>query len=493
VSSARGSASDKATTPPAAKFTRGSTLRHVVVMTATGSIGLMAIFLVDFLNLFYISRLGEQDLAAAIGYAGTFLFFMTSVCIGITIAGTALVSRAIGARQRRDSRRLATSSLVFMTAAGALLAIAALPLLGRILTMLGATGRTFDIAWRFLAIVTPSTPILGLGMACSGVLRAVGDAKRSMYVTLAGGIVTAVLDPLLIFGFGLGVDGAAIVSVLSRVALAWVGLHGAIKVHDQLAVPTLAATLRDVRPLGAIAVPAVLANIATPIGNAFVTAAIAHYGDSAIAGYAVIGRISPLAFGAVFAMSGSIGPILGQNFGARRFDRVRRTVSETLALSFAYCVLMWGVLALAQDPIIRVFAATGEGAALIRFFCDYVAASFGFLGAAFVGNAIYNNLGFPTLSTVFNWSRATLGTIPFVWIGARYFGPEGVIAGQGGGAVVLGALSIVASYWVVGRLAERAGKEAAEIPLVAQPIAPFNTGKAATAIDWVDAEEGTAH
>ena len=57
----------------------------------------------------------------------------------------------------------------------------------------------------------------------------------------------------------------------------------------------------------------------------------------------------------------------------------------------------------------------------------------------------------------------------------------------------LGALSIVASYWVVGRLAERAGKEAAEIPLVAQPIAPFNTGKAATAIDWVDAEEGTAH
>ena len=59
-------------------------MRHVVVMTATGSIGVMAIFIVDFLNLFYISLLGQQELAAAIGYAGTVLFFTVSLCIGIT-------------------------------------------------------------------------------------------------------------------------------------------------------------------------------------------------------------------------------------------------------------------------------------------------------------------------------------------------------------------------------------------------------------------------
>src|SRR6478672_8707859 len=101
---------------PAPKFTQGSTMRHVVVMTATGSIGLMAIFIVDFLNLFYISRLGEQELAAAIGYAGTVLFFTISLAIGVSISGTALVSRALGARKRDEARRLATSSLVFMFA-----------------------------------------------------------------------------------------------------------------------------------------------------------------------------------------------------------------------------------------------------------------------------------------------------------------------------------------------------------------------------------------
>src|SRR5215467_8357317 len=222
---------------PAPKLTQGSVMRHVVVMTATGSVGLMSIFIVDFLNLFYIAMLGQQPLAAAIGYAGTVLFFTVSLCIGITIAGTALVSRALGARQRDEARRLATSSLAYMTAITLVLSIVSLPLLGAILTLFGAEGRTHDIAWRFLLIVMPATPLMGVGMACSGVLRAAGDAKRSMYVTLSGGLLTAVCDPLFIFGFGLGVDGAAIVSVLSRIVLAWVGLYGCIRVHRLLERP----------------------------------------------------------------------------------------------------------------------------------------------------------------------------------------------------------------------------------------------------------------
>jgi putative MATE family efflux protein len=473
----------------APKFTQGSIMRHVVVMTATGSIGLMAIFIVDFLNLFYIALLGEQELAAAIGYAGTVLFFTVSLCIGVTIAGTALVSRALGARQREDARRLATSSLVFMIVITLVLSFATLPALGPILTLFGATGRTHEIAWRFLLIVMPSTPILGLGMACSGVLRAAGDAKRSMYVTLAGGLLTAALDPLLIFGFGWGVDGAAITSVLARLALAAVGLHGCIRVHNMLAPLSRQAALADMRPLTAIAFPAILANIATPVGNAIVTAAIARYGDSAVAGYAVIGRIIPLAFGAIFALSGSIGPILGQNFGAKRLDRVRRTIFDSLIFITAYCVVMWIALILLREPIVRMFSASGEGAALIRFFSIYIAGSWVALGALFVANGTFNNLSFPTWSTVFNWGRATLGTLPFVWFGAQY-GAEGILAGQALGAVLFGIAAIIVSLRIVNQLATRqATGHPEEIATTAPPIPPFASGKAATALDWADPEE----
>jgi Na+-driven multidrug efflux pump len=233
----------------AAKFTTGSMMRHVVVMTATGSIGLMAVFVVDLLNLFYISLLGEQELAAAIGYAGTVLFFATSICIGVTISGVALVSQALGARERDRARRLAASSLVFMIVVSTVLTLATLPFVGSILSSLGAEGHTHAIAWRFLLMVLPSTPLLGIGMSCAGLLRSAGDARRAMYVTLVGGLVTAALDPLLIFAFGLGVDGAAIASVFSRVALTAVGLYGAVKVHDLVARPSAASPFRRCWPM----------------------------------------------------------------------------------------------------------------------------------------------------------------------------------------------------------------------------------------------------
>ena len=86
----------------------------------------------------------------------------------------------------------------------------------------------------------PSNVLMALGMGFSGILRAVGDARRAMFVTLGGGLATAGLDPLFIFGFGLGPDGAAWAIVVSRVIIAAVGFHGAVSVHAIVARPRLA-------------------------------------------------------------------------------------------------------------------------------------------------------------------------------------------------------------------------------------------------------------
>ena len=104
------------TKSPAGKavFTEGSTMRHVVTMTSTGAVGLLSIFMVDVINLFYISLLGEQELAAAVGYASTIMFFTISVSIGFAIAATAITAKAIGAGDEETARRNAGASIVFM-------------------------------------------------------------------------------------------------------------------------------------------------------------------------------------------------------------------------------------------------------------------------------------------------------------------------------------------------------------------------------------------
>jgi putative MATE family efflux protein len=462
-----------------ARFVEGSTMRHVVVMTATGSVGLMAVFLVDFANLFYIAQLGQQHLAAAIGYAGTILFFNVSICIGITIAATALVSRYIGQGDRERARHMAGSALAFMVLATIIVAGLIIAFVEPALTLLGAGGETRAIARGFLLIVLPSMPIMGFGMCLSGLLRAQGDAKRAMFVTLGAGFAAAVLDPLFIFGFDLGVTGAAIATVCSRIIMVLIGLHGAIRIHDLVGMPSIGGMLDDSRALASIALPAVLTNIATPVGNAYITGAIAPYGDDAVAGWSVIGRIIPVAFGAIFALSGAIGPILGQNFGARRFDRVRQAMRDALVLMIVYCLVVWVILFSLQGYVISIFDATQDAAELISFFCTVAAFGFLFNGGLFVANAAFNNLGFPTLSTLFNWGKATVGTIPFVWAGSVWMGATGVLLGQAVGALIFGLASIIVCFRVLENL-DTKDPDQRKPPLWRSGASAFSSAKSAT-------------
>lgn len=434
-----------------AVFLEGPTWRHIVVMTATSAFGLLAIFATELADIYFLSLLGDTAVTAAVGYAGSILFFTVSIGIGLMIAASALVARAVGAGDWAAARRLASHAMILSGLAAAVMAVMVWLLVPHALALLGAEGRTHALATSYLRIIVPSMPILIIGMVGAGLLRAVGDAKRGMYTTLIAGVVNAMLDPFLIFTLGLGIEGAAIATVLGRLAMVGVALYAVIRIHDLAQRTSVPRAFGDARPVFAIATPAILTNIATPIGNAYITAALAGFGDGAVAGWAIIGRIMPVAFAAIFALSGAVGPIIGQNAGALNKPRVRATLDNAFVFS-AMCVgVAWTILALAHPYISATFNADPEAASLIRAFCLWQAPGFIFFGLLFVANAAFNNLGKPHYSTMFNWARATLGTVPFVWAGGALLGAEGVLAGNMAGALVFGVAAAVVSY----RLADR--------------------------------------
>ncbi len=422
-------------------------------MAATSAVGLLAVFAVDLMNLFYISLLGQREIAAAIGLAGTVGFFQTSLSIGMTIGVGAVVSRAIGAGQTGEARRIASSSLLVMACVALLVGVGTVAALGPILDGLAATGTTRALAVGFLSITSPSMALLAVGMCGSALLRCVGDARRSMNVSLIAACTTAVLDPLLIFALHLGLTGAAISTVASRVVLATLGWRGAMR-HAMLGRPVLARVPDDTASVLRIAGPAILTNLATPVGAAFVTRNMALFGSAALAAQATVDRITPLAFAVIYALTGAVGPILAQNLGAGRLDRVRSTLRDSLLFMVVNVCAAWALLALAQNLIVTAFSAHGLTAELVRLFCTWTAGGFLFTGALFVGNASFNNLGHPWLAMLFNWGRATLGTIPFVTFGARY-GPAGVMIAQALGSAVFGIAAAVVAFSITGRL--RAG------------------------------------
>ena len=447
--------SDTALKPKqSAIFTTGSTMRHVITMTMAGAVGLISIFAVDLLNLFYISLLGQQELTAAVGYASTIMFLTVSLSIGFTIAGTAIVSKTLGAGDGEKARYDAGATLVYIFFINCLSAILLFPLLGPILTLLGAVGRTHAVALDFMQIVTFAIPLMGIGMGCSGLLRARGDGKRAMYVTLSAGFVAALIDPLLIVYLDLGVRGAAISTVFTRVALCVSGLYGVLVIHKMIAVPNLRQLSALLRPYLIIAIPAMLTQIATPFSNAYMTSVMSEFGDGAVTGWTIIGRLVPLAFVAIFTMSAAVGPILGQNLGAKLFDRINSTMWDCLRFAFVYTLIVWALLAIFAGNIISLFGASEDAADLVRFFSLIIGGTYVFQGGLFVANAAFNNLGYPILSTVFNWGRATLGTIPFALVGSRW-GPNGAMAGYGIGGILFGVGAIIVCFVVIRKLEEK--------------------------------------
>ncbi len=426
-----------------AKFLTGSLMRHISVMALTSSVGLMAIFLVDLVDMIFISWLGRDELAAAVGYAGAILFFTSSFGIGMSIAAGALVARALGEGSGQKARRRAATALLYGAAFGTGFAAIVFVYIRPLAALLGASGVTLDLAEHYLQIILPSLPILIAAMVGGAILRAHGDARRAMMATIAGGAVNAVLDPIFIFGLNLDLTGAALASVAARITIAVMSIWPILSHHGGLDRPTRADFRVDFPELMAIAIPAILTQFATPIGQAYVTRSMSAFGEDAVAGMAMTGRLVPVAFGVIFALSGAIGPIIGQNYGAGKMDRVRQAFRDGMLFTAGVTVIVATLLFLFRAPIADLFNAQGVARDLVYLFCGPLALMWYFNGVIFITNAGFNNLGHPFRSTMINWGRQTVGTVPFVLLGAQLWGAQGVMIGWAIGGLVFAGVALL--------------------------------------------------
>lgn len=429
-----------------AKFVQGSIMKHVITMSITASIGLIALFFVDLIDFYFISLLWEKNLAAAVGYAGTVLFFTTSIGIGLMIAMWALVSKNIGAWNKKVAQRYAIYVLIMTL-------FLSIPLVGWVyfwapglLELLWAKGETLDLAVSYLRIVILWMPLMLAAMSLSAILRSLGEAKQAMYTTLSASIVNGVLDPIFIFTFAWWLEGAALATLASRFAMIGVTYYYVVhknKFFEKLWGVSLQEFFEKLGAIMLIAFPAILTNLATPLWNAYVTKSIANFGDSAVAGMSMIGRISPVAFAVIFALSGAVWPIIGQNLGAKKYDRIRETVWSSMIFSWIYILGASFILLLWRDMIVEAFSLTGEARELGLLFMTFLTWLFIFQAMGFVANAVFNNIWQAKNSTIINFLKASIFTVPFVYYGAQYWQASGVIIGQNIGGIFIWIIALI--------------------------------------------------
>ncbi|MEO0938723.1 MAG: MATE family efflux transporter [Pseudomonadota bacterium] len=446
------------------RFLTGSTMGHVVRMTATGAFGITFVFLTDAANLFWLSQLGDPRLVAAIGFAYAIQFFSVSIGVGLMIAATALISQSIGRSQRAWAREQAGAGMAIAAAIQGCVALLLILFRHEIVAISGATGETARLAARYLAMTVPSLVPMAIALVGSGALRAEGFGAKAMYVTLFSGVALMGIDPFLIFWYGL--DGAAIGLILFRFCLMALALYYAAYREGLVAAPTAATVTAVFVPYMAVAVPAIAAQMATPAGNYLLTIVMAQFGDDAVAAWAVVGRLTVLVFGGVFALSGAIGGIFGQNYGAGAYPRLRSTYRDALIFCGLYTLVAWGLMIAATPLILRAFDLSGQGAEVLRAFTSVGVGGFVFVGALFVSNAAFNNLGKPMRSTVVGWLKDGILSYPAAVLLGGAFGAAGVIYGQAVAGAVAGVIAAVWGWIFVARLGP-------DVPLDPAPPRPY--------------------
>ena len=427
-----------------AQFTTGSTMRHVVVMTSTGMLGMTFMFLVDAVTLFWVSQLEVEMFMAAISFAWSVQFFTIAFAVAFMIAAAALVAKSIGEEDWERARKQATVSIVITVAAISAIAILLVIFRREILGLVGAEGAALDTASDFLMISLPTLPFMAVGMIGSAILRAEGDALRAMAGTMSTGAVAMIVDPLFIFGFDMGVLGAALGISVSRIASAAMVMYFVIFSKDLLGPIQTSDIARWWKPFAFILFPTLLTQAASPTGNIIATAVISDFGEAAVAGWGIMNRVLVVAFGGVFSLSGAIGGIIGQNYGAQLFDRVRMAYRDAVIFSTVYVVLVWILLILLTPVIISIFNASDAAGDVVRAFTFFAAGSFIFAGILYVSNASFNNLGRPQYSTICNWLKDGVFLYPLLILCAGWFGAVGVVYAAGLAWVLSG---LVGGIW----------------------------------------------
>lgn len=416
-------------------------------MTIPMVLGMILLMTFSIVDTFFVSMLGTEQLAA-ISFTFPVTFTVISLNIGLGIGTSAIIGKYIGSGDMQHAKTLATGALMLAALLVGLLAIVGVLSIDFIFSLMGAEQilmpyiSAYMVPW-YLAGIFLAVPMVG-----NSVLRAFGDTKTPSIVMAAGGAINAILDPILIFGWGpipaLGIQGAAIATAIAwGVGLIWILYLLAVK--RQLIEPRLlhwSEFTHAARGVLKIGLPAAGANMLTPIAGGVLTAVVATYGAEAVAAWGVGNRIESIASIIVLALSMSLPPFISQNYGANQLDRIKEAFDMVAKFVILWQLIVFAVFALFASHIGQVFAEEASVARDIKLFLYIIPLGYGLQGIIVLANSSFNAMHKPISALLLSIVRLFVFYVPIASLGSYLYGLEGLFWG----CVIANLLTAVIAY-----------------------------------------------
>ena len=403
-------------------------------MTAPVIIGMAMLFTFSLVDTLFISFLGTESLTA-ISFTFPVTFMVMSMAIGLGIGTSAVIAKYLGKSDFDKAKEASTVTNYLAIACGLTIVLISWIFHDLIFLSIGASESMLVLIRQYMMIWLPGSVFIVAIMNGNSILRACGDTKTPSLLMAASGLINAVLDPILIFGLGpipaMGIAGAALATLIAWVVgfvyLCYLLLYK-LELISRI-VPSRTVFRASGREMLRIGIPAAGANMMTPIAAGVMTAIAASFGESAVAAFGVGSRIEPLATLLVLAMSSTLPPLVSQNFGAGRIDRVSEAYRISTRFIVAWQMVVYVVLAVSAGLIAAIFTDDPEVAATIKLYIWVLPLGYGFQGIIILSNSSLNALHRPVEALYLSAARFFVFYVPLAWVGSQFFGLAGFFIG----------------------------------------------------------------
>ena len=406
-----------------------SVIRLIPKLSFPAMAGMIAQALYNVVDAIFVGR-GVGMLAVAgisIAFPIQMIIMATAQVIGVGSAS--IISRSLGEKNRDKAEKtlgnLMGATLVF----SAIVATLGLYFLDPVLRIFGATDAILPFAAAYMKILFLGSVFFAFSIACNNAVRAEGKASFAMITMLISAGVNIVLDPIFIFGFGMGIQGAAIATVIAQTSSAlWLGWY---YIRGKSEVPFLFKNMRPnykiLYEVTAIGLSAFLRQGAASISLVVINRQLAFWGgDAAIAAMGILLRITQFAVMPVFGLVQGLLPIVGYNYGARLFCRVTTAMKLSIAISSAICTLTGSLLFFAPQLLIPLFTNNREVLPLGISASRYMAIGFPLIGFQVMASGLYQAIGKTVPALFLSLLRQVLILIPLVLFLPYFYGLLGI-------------------------------------------------------------------
>lgn len=380
-------------------------------------------------DTFFVSRLGTSA-SGAVGITATLSLLILTIGLTFGHGAGSMISRALGKRDDKQAHCLTSTAFFTALIVGAVFAVAGLLCLNPLLRLLGSTETILPYARSYGIYILIAAPFTIAGFVLNNIMRYEGKARLAMVGLTAGAILNIVLDPIFIFGLGLGTAGAGLSTALSQVISFCLLLYMYVSGKTQCRIAWDIADFHVVLPIIKNGLPSMARQGMNCLSSMLLNRAAAVYGDAALAAISIVNQISHFIVAIMIGIGQGYQPVAGYNFGAGRYDRLRQGFYFTFLLGEVVLTLLSVIFFLAAGQIVTAFRDDPEvvtiGITMLRLQCiSLISQSY-----CTCANMMFQSIGETGRATFLATTRNGLYLIPALLILPRAIGLLGIQLAQ---------------------------------------------------------------